>query len=96
MRKLDKEEIMELRKREAIKLFGNFDQLLNDKTDQEAAKSFPYTFSLEYMNADSEVYDLGSGYLLITSKENFHKFAASVLKEDVPKFEHTSSICRLI
>jgi hypothetical protein len=98
----DMNEIRELEKKLVVKLFSNFAQLVEDVPDRQAHEgihfkayhlSFPYK---SYDGEENKVYDMGSGYIMIISKQTFHKSANKILGVGKADFEETISIYRII
>ena len=71
MRKLNANEIVELKKKPIIRLFSNFEQLVNGTSDQDMVKGlnlrpyylrFPISFYED--KTGNDIYDMGNGYYL--------------------------------
>ncbi len=113
MRKLTTtEEVNALRKKKAIEVFNNFNQILNhypddctyvESVDKDAmALENRMIFKTDYfLNGECDIYDLGCGYYMFRDKQSFHKSVNEWLvkcgiEKKLPDFCRTTSIFKII
>lgn len=108
------EEVNDFFKHEVITVYKNFDQILNGEDEAKAAKGLDYKpfyagvwtklHKPEYYikeNAEIKIYDLGSGYYMMTSNQGFHKAVDHMLVEEgcektLPDFDETITIYKVV
>lgn len=104
------EEVREFHSHKVVKVYSNFQQLVNGRDEAEVLKSFPSkpfyitAYEPDYYIGDSasaKIYDLGNGYYMTTDEQKFHKAVNRMaIKEgyehELLAFAETISIYKVI
>lgn len=104
----DGKEIERFKKAKKVCLFSNFQQLLCGETDadetmERARNQNPDTYCSDVATAfftdekgDYDLYDLGSGYYIVTCRQEFHKLVEMMGKGKAWDFPFTSAVYRVV